>query len=89
MALTFSSNQEMSAAHTDTNSLTAMNMRRFTHFIIVPYDTLATQPGDTIFVTFHQRSDNWVPRSTANPFAPARQIGPAFGGDAESIRFLP
>jgi hypothetical protein len=89
MALTFSSDQELRAAHANTNSLTVMNMRRFTHFIIVPYDTLATQPGEPVFVTFHQRSDNWVPRTTANTFAPAKYIGSAFGGDAESIRFLP
>lgn len=89
MALTFSSAQEMSEAHTNTNALTIMNMRHFTHFIIVPYDTLAARPGATVFVTFHQRSDSRAPWVDANTFAPAKFIGTVFGGDAEQVRFRP
>ena len=45
LALVYSQQHEIATVHGDTDSLTAMNMRHFTGFTILPYETLAQQPG--------------------------------------------
>jgi 4-amino-4-deoxy-L-arabinose transferase-like glycosyltransferase len=86
MALVYSSNQELLWSRRDTESLTALHMRNFTGFPIVPYEQLATEPGDHIFVLLHS-GWNWTDQTFAAAHAEITPLGPAMGGDAANVQF--
>jgi hypothetical protein len=86
MALIYSSNQELLWSRRDTESLTALHMRNFTGFPIVPYEQLTTEPGDHIFVLLHS-GWNWTDQAFAAGHAEITPLGPAMGGDAANVQF--
>jgi hypothetical protein len=86
MALVYSSNQELLWSRRDTESLTALHMRNFTGFPIVPYEKLSAEPGDHVFVLLHSGWD-WTDQALAAAHADITPLGPAMEGDAASIRF--
>jgi Dolichyl-phosphate-mannose-protein mannosyltransferase len=88
MALIYSREQELRWDFHDTESLAALRMRNFTGFPIFSYESLATQPDDHIFVLFHSGWD-WTDQALASTHANITPLGPAFGGDAVSVRFPP
>lgn len=86
MALVYSSNQELLWSQRDTESLTALHMRSFTGFPIVPYEQLSAEPGDHVFVLLHS-GWNWTDQALAAAHASITPLGPAMGGDAASVQF--
>jgi hypothetical protein len=88
MALVYSSNQELLWSRRDTESLTALHMRHFTGFPIVPYEQLSAEPGDHVFVLLHS-GWNWTDQALAAAHAKITPLGPAMGGDAATVQFTP
>jgi len=86
MALLYSRDQELRWDGHDTASLTAMHMRFFTGFPIVPYEQLRTEPGPHILVLFHSGWD-WTDQALAEDHAHITPLGTALSGDAVSVRF--
>ena len=86
MALVYSSNQELLWSQRDTESLTALHMRNFTGFPIVPYEQLTTEPGDHVFVLLHS-GWNWTDQALAATHAEITPLGHAMGGDAANVQF--
>jgi Dolichyl-phosphate-mannose-protein mannosyltransferase len=88
MALVYSINQELLWSQRDTESLTALHMRNFTGFPIVPYEQLSTERGDHVFVLLHS-GWNWTDQALAAAHAKITPLGPAMGGDAATVQFSP
>jgi 4-amino-4-deoxy-L-arabinose transferase-like glycosyltransferase len=86
MALVYSSNQELLWSQRDTESLTALHMRSFTGFPIVPYEQLSTEHGDHVFILLHS-GWNWTDQALAAARASITPLGPAMGGDAATVQF--
>jgi hypothetical protein len=89
MALVYSRDQELRWKHGDTSSLTALHMRMFTGYTVVPYETLTRDPGDHLFVVFPGMDDDWTSQTFAAYHADVKPLGPAFGGELISVRFHP
>jgi hypothetical protein len=80
--------------HHNTLALAADHKRNFTRFNIVPFESIAAQPGDYIFVDYVDDKDsdlrsNWIDQAFLADHAVVRHIGPALGGDMVSVRFQP
>jgi hypothetical protein len=91
-AFVYSREIEMRLYHMDTSSFTAINMRNFTDFNIVPYESLVTQPGDHLFVVYPSVGSNkadWVSQALSEAHAEVTTVGHTFGGDVVSVRFRP
>jgi hypothetical protein len=86
LALLYSRDNEIRWNQHDTVSLTAMHMRAFTGFPIVPYEQLREQPGPHTLVLFHSGWD-WTDQALAEDRAQVTSLGRALDGDAVSIRF--
>jgi len=86
MALLYSRDEELRWDGHDTVSLTAMHMRGFTGFTIVPWDRLRAQPGPYILILLHSGWD-WTDQALAESHAKITPLGPAMGGDAVSVSF--
>ena len=99
IVLVYSTDQEMKWIHKNVISLTAIHMRSFTNFNIIPYESLTAQPGDHIFVDFGETDKpigwNWLGMAFASAHAEVKPLGSAFCGSCEvtgevvSVRFLP
>jgi hypothetical protein len=88
LALVYSPVEEIRWRSRDTNSLTALNMKSFTQFTIAPYESLTTQPGDHIFLLYHD-GWNWTDQAFAVDHAQVTPIGKMLQGDTAAVRFLP
>ena len=86
LALLYSREEELRYDQHDTVSLTALHMRDFTGFTIVPYEDLRREPGPHTLILYHSGWD-WTDQALARDQAPITPIGPAHGGDAVSVRF--
>ena len=86
MALLYSRDEELRWDKHDTVSLTAMHMRAFTGFPIIPWDQLHAQPGPHVMILFHGGWD-WTDEALTESRAQITPLGPALNGDAVSVRF--
>ncbi len=86
MALLYSRDEELRWDQHDTVSLTAMHMRAFTGFNIVPWDQLRTQPCPQILILIHGGWD-WTDEALAESHAQITPLGNALNGDAVSVCF--
>jgi ribosomal protein S18 acetylase RimI-like enzyme len=86
LALVYSRDEEMRWSHSDTSSLIVLHMKSFTPYTILPYESLATQPGDHIFVVSHG-GWNWTDQAFAADHVEVTPIGHTFGSDVVSVRF--
>jgi hypothetical protein len=89
MVLVYSRDQELYWNHSDTLALTAMHMRSFPVFPIIPYEWATAQPGSQLFVIDRKDPWDWSGRAIAASDADAKPLGSAFGGDLVSVRFHP
>jgi hypothetical protein len=103
IALVYSKNQEIKWNQESVIALTALHLHDFAHIAIVPYEAVASQPGEHIFVDFAQpsirrgsrRQWNWIGLALAADYANVRLLGSAFlsltdvTGDVVSVDFLP
>lgn len=64
MALVYSKNEEMRWNHMDTASRIVLHLKSFTPYTILPYESLASQPGERIFV-IEQWGWDWTRKAFA------------------------
>jgi hypothetical protein len=91
IVLVYSNNQEVKWQDTNVFALTAIHLHAFTGMQVIPYETLANQVGDHIFVEFN-KPGIWLNNAFAADHANVKSLGPAFGGgaftgEAVSVRF--
>jgi hypothetical protein len=86
LALVYSRDEEMRWNHFDTSSLIVLHMKSFTPYTILPYESLATQPGAHIFVV-EQGGWNWIEQAFAAEHVELKYVGKLGGNDVLSVRF--
>jgi hypothetical protein len=86
MALVYSRDEEMRWNHIDTASRIVLHLKSFTPYTILPYESLASQPGEHIFV-IEQWGWDWTRKAFAAEHAEVMPIGQAFGCEVVSVRF--
>jgi hypothetical protein len=86
MALVYSSAEELRWDRHDTMALTAMHMRHFTGFDIVPYETVRELPGEHVFMLIHS-GWNFTDEAFVADGARVRPVGKAMRGDVVGVRF--
>ncbi len=86
LALVYSRDEEMRWNHFDTSSLIVLHMKSFTPYTILPYESLATQPGAHIFVV-EQGGWNWIEQAFAAEHVELKSVGKLGGNDVLSVRF--
>ena len=86
MALIYSRDEEMRWNHIDTASRIVLHLKSFTPYTILPYESLASQPGQHIFV-IEQWGWDWTRKAFAAEHAEVIPIGQAFGCEVVSVRF--
>jgi hypothetical protein len=86
LALVYSRDEEMRWSHSDTSSLIVLHMKSFTPYTILPYESLASQPGEHIFVVSHG-GWNWTDQAFTAEHVEVTPIGQIFGSDVVSVRF--
>ena len=86
MALIYSKDEEMRWNHFDTASRIVLHLKLFTPYAILPYESLASQPGEHIFV-IEQWGWDWTRKAFAAEHAEVIPIGQAFGCEVVSVRF--
>jgi len=89
LALVYSIEQEMRWKNHNSGALCAMHLRNFTHFTIVPYESIATTPGNHIFVNYGDANLNWTDPAFAAAHAKVRSLGSGLGGQVVLVHFLP
>lgn len=86
LALVYSRDEEMRLSHSDTDSRIVLHLKSFAPYTILPYESLAAQPGDHIFVVSHG-GWNWTDQAFAAEHVKVTPIGQIFGSDVVSVRF--
>jgi len=86
MALIYSRDEEMRWNHMDGGSRIVLHLKSFTPYTILPYESLASQPGEHIFV-IEQWGGNWTHNAFAAEHVEVTPIGQAFGCEVVSVRF--
>jgi len=89
LALVYSFDQEMLWGNHNTDALTAMHMRAFTHFNIVRYESVAAQPGEHLFVQVGDSGFDWTNQAFSADHANINPLGSGLGGEVLSVRFIP
>ncbi|MGA8939430.1 MAG: glycosyltransferase family 39 protein [Acidobacteriaceae bacterium] len=85
LALVYSTDQEMRWNKAASSSRTALNLKSFTPYTIVPYESVIGQPGVHLFVVTHG-GWNWLDKALAGTQMQATPIGQALGGEVVSVR---
>lgn len=88
LALVYSSNQELRWNRTDVSSRLVLHLKSLTSYTIVPYESLAAQPGDRIFVVT-QGGWNWVDKAFAAEHVLEKPIGSLAGAEVVSVHLPP
>jgi hypothetical protein len=86
VALVYSRDQELRWNHTDMGSVTVLHLKSFTPYTILPYESLATQPGEHIFAV-SQGGRNWIEQAFAAEHVEVKSIGNVAGREVVSVRF--
>jgi len=86
MALVYSKDEEMRWNHIDTASRIVLHLKSFTPYTILPYEGLAAQPGQHIFV-IEQWGWDWTHKAFAAEPVEVTPVGHAFGCEVVSVRF--
>ena len=85
MALVYSMDEEMRWNHIDA-SIFVIHLKSFTSYTILPYEGIATQPGEHIFVV-EQGGWNWIEQAFAAEHVDLKYVGKLGGNDVLSVRF--
>ena len=86
MALVYSRDEEMRWNHIDASTSFALHLKSFAPYTILPYESLATQPGEHIFVV-EQGGWNWIEQAFVAEHVEMKHIGKLGGNDVLSVRF--
>jgi hypothetical protein len=88
LALVYSEDQEMRWHQGDTAALTALHMRSFTGFNIIPFETMRKEPGEHLYVVNSpDHIDDWSGQALTADHASEKPLGSFAGGEVMSIRF--
>ncbi len=63
-----------------------IHLKSFTSYTILPYEGIATQPGEHIFVV-EQGCWNWIEQAFAAEHVDLKYVGKLGGNDVLSVRF--
>ena len=85
LVLVYSTREEMRWNQSATSSRMALNLKSFTPYTIVRYESVAGLPGEHLFVVTHG-GWNWLDKAFAGEHAQVTPIGEAFGGEVVSVR---
>lgn len=85
LVLVYSPNEEMRWIHSGSDSRTVANLKSFTTYTIVPYESVLKEPGEHLFVVTHG-GWNWLDKALANERLDVTPVGQAFGGEVVSVR---
>jgi len=85
MVLMYSPNEEMRWIHSGSDSRTVANLKSFTTYTIVPYESVIQEPGEHLFVVTHG-GWNWLDKALANERLEVTPVGQAFGSEVVSVR---
>jgi 4-amino-4-deoxy-L-arabinose transferase-like glycosyltransferase len=83
--LVYSENEEMRWNQSETDSRIVANLKTFTPYMIVPYESVIHEPGEHLFVVTHG-GWNWLDKAFASGQLQVTTVGPAFGGEVVSVR---
>jgi hypothetical protein len=86
LKLVYSREEEMRWNHNDTSTRIEIHMKSFTPFPIVPFESLATQPGGSLFV-MTTGGWIWTDKAFASEPQKVKYIGQAYGFNVVSVRF--
>jgi hypothetical protein len=89
LVLVYSKNLSRRYHVSEISSLTALHLHEFTDLTIIPFESVAREPGEHVFLVFHDPGKNWIDQAFAEDHANVRPIGSALGGDVVSVRFQP
>ena len=85
-----SAHEQLRWNRTDTDGLTEQHLERFPNPPpVVSWETLRSRPGSHVFITYGKDEWNWLPQAFAAHHDDVQPLGPAFTGDAVSVRFHP
>jgi hypothetical protein len=84
--LVYSREQELRWKGFDTIALTATHMQAFTGLRVLPYESLALEPGEHVFVSARGDLD-WADEAFAASQARVTPLAPALGGVVETVNF--
>ena len=85
LVLVYSTLEEMRWNQSTTSSRMALNLKSFTPYTIVSYESLAGLPGEHLFVVTHG-GWNWLDKALFGEHAQVTPIGEALGGEVVSVR---
>jgi len=80
VALVYSVYEEMRWNHSETDSRIVENLKSFTPYTILPYESVMKQPVGSVFVLTHG-GWNWMDKAFASGQVPTEPVGEAFGGE--------
>ena len=84
VALVYSAEEEMRWNGAGTDSRIVTNLKSFTNYKIVPYESIIRQPGEHLFaVSFG--GWNWSDRAIPNENRHVRHVGDAFGSEVLAV----
>ena len=86
MALVYSNSEEMRWNHIDTDSTLILHLKSISNYTILPYESLAAQPGEHIFVV-SQGGWNWIEQAFEAEHVEVKSIGNVIGSEVVSVRF--
>jgi hypothetical protein len=87
VVLVYSPSEEMRWIHSGSDSRTVANLRSFTAYTIVPYESVIEAPGEHLFVVTHG-GWNWLDKALASGQLEVTPVGKALGGEVVSVRVL-
>ncbi len=85
LVLVYSEHEEMRWNQSETSSRMAMNLKSFSPYTIVPFESIVGQPGAHLFVVTHG-GWNWLDKALAREHMEVKPIGQALGGEVVSAR---
>lgn len=88
IAMFYSREQELRCCGTgmDTMTLTVLHTQQIMKINVQPFEALAKQPGEHLFVVDHE-SFGWTKSALAAAHAKVTYLGPAYWGDLVSVSF--
>ncbi len=86
IVLVYSRDEEMRWIHSGSDSRTVTNLKSFTTYNIVPYESVIQGPGGHLFVVTHG-GWNWSDKAFASGEVQVTSVGRAFGGDVVLCAF--
>jgi hypothetical protein len=86
IALVYSKDEEMRWNHIQASTKFALHLKSFTPYTILPFEDVAAEPGDHVFV-LEQGGWNWIEQALASEHGEQTYLGKLGGNDVVSVHF--